>query len=149
VCFDERKTGILIMTNSSNGEGIFKELLETLLKDTFTPIEWEGYTPYDKLPPREPLKVHKVVAVDSKLLDHYVGRYGVPPDLVLTIRREGDHLSVQENDEPKQELFPESERDFFSKAADDVFTFDVDDQGHATKMTLHTDGKDIPIKRID
>ncbi|HXP86153.1 MAG TPA: serine hydrolase domain-containing protein [Bryobacteraceae bacterium] len=52
--FDQPKTGILIMTNSSNGEGIFEELLKTLLKDTFTPIEWEGYTPYDKLPPRPP-----------------------------------------------------------------------------------------------
>jgi CubicO group peptidase (beta-lactamase class C family) len=149
VCFDDRKTGILIMTNSSNGEGIYKELLETLLKNTFTPIRWEGFTPYDKLPPREPLKVHKVVAVDSKVLDRYVGRYGDPPDLSLTIRREGDHLSVQENSEPKQELFPESERDFFSKVADDVFTFEVDSQGHVTLMTLHTGGKDIPLKRID
>jgi CubicO group peptidase (beta-lactamase class C family) len=149
VCFDERKTGILIMTNSSNGEGIFKELLETLLKDTFTPIEWEGYTPYDKLPPREPLKVHKVVAVDSKLLDRYVGRYGVPPDLILTIRREGDHLSVQENNEPKQELFPESELQVFSKVADDVYSFELDSQGSVTKMTLHTGGKDISLKRID
>lgn len=149
VCFDDRKTGILIMTNSSNGEGIYKELLETLLKNTFTPIEWESFTPYDKLPPREPLKEHKTVAVDSKTLDRYVGRYGDPPNLIVTIRREGDHLSIQENDEPKQELFPESEKDFFSKVADDVFTFDVDSQGRATKMTLHTGGKDIPIKRIE
>jgi len=149
VCFDDRKTGILIMTNSSNGEGIYKELLETLQKNTFTPIEWEGFTPYNKLPPREPLKVHTAVAVDSKVLDRYVGRYGDPSNLILTIRREGDHLSVQENDEPKQELFPDSEHDFFSKMADDVFTFDVDSQGHATMMTLHTGGRNIPIKRID
>jgi len=54
VCFDKSGTGLMIMTNSYNGEGIFKELLETLVKDTFTPIEWEGYTPYDKLPPRPP-----------------------------------------------------------------------------------------------
>ena len=54
VCFENRKTGILIMSNSSNGEGIYKELLETLLKNTFTPIEWEKFAPYDKLPPREP-----------------------------------------------------------------------------------------------
>lgn len=58
VCFDKPKSGMFIMTNSSNGEGIFKELLETLLRDTFTPIEWEGYTPYDKLPPRQALKPH-------------------------------------------------------------------------------------------
>jgi CubicO group peptidase (beta-lactamase class C family) len=47
VCFDNAKTGIVILTNSSNGEGIYKELLETLLKNTFTPIEWEGFTPFD------------------------------------------------------------------------------------------------------
>ena len=46
VCFDDAKTGIVIMTNSSNGEGIYKELLETLLKNNYTPIEWERFTPY-------------------------------------------------------------------------------------------------------
>src|SRR6202165_185426 len=76
VCFDKEKTAIIIMTNSSNGEGIFKELLETLIKDTFTPIEWEGYTPYSQLPPRTALKVRKAVFVDPKVLDTYTGRYG-------------------------------------------------------------------------
>jgi len=47
VCFDDAKIGILIMTNSSNGEGIYKELLETLLKNTYTPIEWENFIPYN------------------------------------------------------------------------------------------------------
>lgn len=48
--FDEPGIGIVIMTNSSNGEGIFKALLETLVRNTFTPIEWEGFTPYDRPP---------------------------------------------------------------------------------------------------
>jgi len=47
VSFDKSGTGIVIMTNSSNGEGIYKELLETLLGNKFTPIEWEGFAPYD------------------------------------------------------------------------------------------------------
>jgi len=149
VCFDKSKLGIVIMTNSSNGEGIFKELLETLIRNTSTPIEWEGYTPYSQLPPRKPLKERKEVVIDSKLLDRYVGRYGEPPNLILTIKREGDHLSIQENDEPKQELFAESESKFFSKLNDDELTFQVDPQGRATAMVLHVDGKDIPIKRID
>lgn len=150
VCFDKPKTGIVIMTNSSNGEGIFKELLETLLMDKYTPIEWEGYTPYDKLPPRPPLVVHKEVAIDPKSLDAYVGRYVFTPDVVLTITRAGGtHLFVQENSEPKQELVPEGDRKFFSTSADDEYTFEVDSQGRATKMVLHTDGKDIPIKRAD
>lgn len=43
VCFDRPKTGILIMTNSSNGEDIYSGLLEGMLRDTFTPLEWEGF----------------------------------------------------------------------------------------------------------
>ncbi len=69
VCFDKSGMGILIMTNSSNGEGIYKELLETLLRDTYTPIEWEGFTPYNLLPRRQ-LPKHKEVAIDPKLLDN-------------------------------------------------------------------------------
>jgi len=154
VCFDKQRTGMVILTNSSNGEGIFEYLLETLLGDTYTPIEWEEYTPYDKLPPRPPLVVHKEVAIDPKSLDGYVGRYMFTPDVVLTITRaERTHLFVQEfvrgSGEPKQELAPEGDRRFFSTTADDEYTFEVDGHGRATKMVLHTDGRDLSMKRID
>jgi CubicO group peptidase (beta-lactamase class C family) len=43
VCFDRPKAGILIMTNSSNGEDMYDGLLRTLLRDTFTPLDWEGF----------------------------------------------------------------------------------------------------------
>jgi hypothetical protein len=65
------------------------------------------------------------------------------------VRREGDHLSVQENCELKEELFPETEKDFFAKVADDVFSFETDAQGRVTGMLLHTGGENIPLKRID
>jgi len=153
VCFDKPKTGLVIMTNSGNGEGIFAYLQEALLRNAYSPVAWENYTPYDKLPPRAPLPRHKAVAVDGKVLDRYVGRYSIPPNVILTIRREGDHLSVQESvdgsDEPKQDLLGESETDFFSTTADDAYTFQADSSGRVTAMILHTDGKDIPIKRIE
>jgi len=150
VCFDKQKAGLLIMANSSNGEGIFKELIETLLRNTFTPIEWEGYTPYDKLPPRPPLTQHKEVTIDPATLDGLVGRYVFSPDIILVITRgSGTHLFVQENSEPRQELVPEADKKFFSTTADDEYTFEVDSAGRATRMILHTDGKDIPIKRAD
>lgn len=148
VCFDGQKTGIVIMTNSANGEGIYKELLETLLKNTFTPIEWEGFTPYNQLPPRTPLKQHTEIAVDPKILDHYAGRYGVSPELVLIVVREGGHLIIKEGDE-NHEMFAETERDFFSKTADDEITFIVDATGRVARMDLRTGGKTIPIKRIE
>ena len=34
------------MTNSDNGDSIFKELLEIAIGDKFTPWQWENYTPF-------------------------------------------------------------------------------------------------------
>lgn len=45
--FVDKGISIIIMTNSANGELIFKELLEKIIGDTFTPWVWERYTPYD------------------------------------------------------------------------------------------------------
>ncbi|HEX6171566.1 MAG TPA: serine hydrolase domain-containing protein, partial [Chitinophagaceae bacterium] len=47
VLFPEKKLGIIIMTNSDNGESIFKELLEYAIKDTYTPWKWQRYVPYN------------------------------------------------------------------------------------------------------
>jgi hypothetical protein len=65
------------------------------------------------------------------------------------VRQEGDHLSVQENDEPKEEVFPETATAFFTKANDEVYSFEMDDRGRVTRMVVHVAGEDIPIKRID
>ena len=48
IVFPDSKKGIMMMTNSDNGEGIFKELLEVAIADTYTPWEWENYIPYNQ-----------------------------------------------------------------------------------------------------
>lgn len=45
--FIDKGISIIIMTNSANGELIFKELLETLIGDIYTPWQWEAYFPYN------------------------------------------------------------------------------------------------------
>lgn len=45
VGFDKSGSGILIMTNSSNGERIYDRLLRDVLADDFTPLAWEGFPP--------------------------------------------------------------------------------------------------------
>ena len=47
IIFSESGTGIAMLSNSSNGERIFKALLDQLIGDTFTPWKWERYTPYE------------------------------------------------------------------------------------------------------
>lgn len=45
--FIDKGISIIIMTNSANGELIYKELLETLIGDICTPWKWQTYFPYD------------------------------------------------------------------------------------------------------
>ncbi len=47
VCIPDKKFALLIMSNSSRGEGIFKELVEKIMGIQI-PWEWEGYTPYNR-----------------------------------------------------------------------------------------------------
>jgi CubicO group peptidase (beta-lactamase class C family) len=46
IVFPKQGTGVLIMTNSDNGESMFKELLELAIADTYTPWKWQRYIPY-------------------------------------------------------------------------------------------------------
>ena len=50
IVFPEKKCGVLLMSNSDNAESIFDRLLTVTMADTYTPLEWEGYVPYDKTP---------------------------------------------------------------------------------------------------
>lgn len=147
VCFDKAGTGMLIMTNSSNGEGIYKEMLETVLRDIYEPVAWQGFTPSSQVPSRPPLTQHKELTLNPKTIDQIVGTYRLNPNIALSITRNGTRVFVQENDEPKQELGAENERNFFSKTSDDEYSFELDSQGKASTMMLHSDGKDIRIKR--
>jgi D-alanyl-D-alanine carboxypeptidase len=99
----------------------------------------------EELPPKE----HREVSVDPKLFDGFVGRYQLGPNFILTISREGDRLLSQATGQPKAEIFPESERDYFLKVVDAQITFETDDHGHAIRLILHQGGLDTPAARID
>jgi len=148
LCFREHGDGILILTNSSNGEGIFKPLIDSLLGPTAFPFDWENYTPYDKLPPPPKLKEHKQAALTAEQLNRVTGKYALPPSVVLTVTVESGHLFIQENDETKQEYLPESASDFFSTNSSDECTFRLPAEGPAEALILHLDGKDVELKRV-
>ncbi|WP_250847069.1 serine hydrolase [Aquisphaera insulae] len=92
---------------------------------------------------------HRAVRVDPRIFDAYAGRYEVSADEIVTVTREGDHLMAQSTHQGKVELFPESERDFFTKpTSKNSLTFVRDDKGAVTQLTLHEDGHDSAAKRL-
>lgn len=147
LCF-RNGDGMLVMTNSSNGEGLFKPLVESLLGETGFPFEWEGYTPYDKLPPLPKLKEHKRVTLTYEQLNRLAGRYALRPDIVLTVTAENGRLFIRENEEEKQEYFAESPNNFSSATSTDECSFKPE-TGPAQVLILHLDdGQNPELKRI-
>jgi CubicO group peptidase (beta-lactamase class C family) len=150
LCFRQNGDGILIMTNSSNGEGIFKPLIDSLLGPTSFPFDWEGYTPYNLLPPLPKLKEHKRVSLTPDQLNRVTGRYALSADIVLTVTAEDGHMFIRENDEPKQEYLPESPTDFYSATSTDECSFKLADGGLAQVLVLHLDdGRNLELKRLN
>ncbi|MEH6679891.1 MAG: serine hydrolase domain-containing protein [Sediminicola sp.] len=48
VIFPKKDMGILILSNSDNAEGIFREVLQMGIGDIYTPWSWEDYIPYNE-----------------------------------------------------------------------------------------------------
>jgi len=145
VVFDDRGVGLVIMTNSSNGEGIFQELLERVIANTYTPVEWEGYVPYGQRPALPPVREHRAVPVDTHLLDRYAGRYQVEGQPAWTVAREGDHLTVVEDgDTERVVLIPESDDTFYAPATDAEVMFERQKEGPPTGLVARV--KDLVLR---
>ncbi|MFT3750112.1 MAG: serine hydrolase domain-containing protein [Agriterribacter sp.] len=48
IAYPEKKIAIVILTNSDNGESIFKDLLKEAIGDVYTPWYWENYIPWNQ-----------------------------------------------------------------------------------------------------
>jgi CubicO group peptidase (beta-lactamase class C family) len=96
-------------------------------------------------------RARKVARIAPEVLDAYVGRYELTPKVHLTITREGDHLMVQPTGQPRLELFPESETEFFLKPIDVqiIFVKDGQGQGKVTHLMFHQGGRATRAKRLD
>ena len=89
------------------------------------------------------------INVDSRVLDRYKGRYALGERTVITVDRDGAHLSVQFADQGTFDAFAESERRFFHKVFDAQIEFEVDAaNGRPTALVLHQMGRELRAPRI-
>lgn len=82
----------------------------------------------------------EVVKLDPKVAEDYIGRYDYGAGkAILTVTRDGQQLYAQLTGQPKFEIFPKSEREFFWKAVEAKVTFVRDSQGKVVKA-VHSQG---------
>lgn len=118
-------------------------------KDSPKPLEFHKATKETAWPLPDPNWGHKLATVDPKVFDGYVGRYQLTaPNILLSISREANHLYLQLTGQPRFELFPASEKEYFLKLVRAEVSFTTDSHGAATGLVLHQGGRDTPARRI-
>jgi CubicO group peptidase (beta-lactamase class C family) len=131
--------GAVIMTDSDNGGQLIGEVLRTIAYE----YKWPDFQPSEQT-------ISKIDPQTlSKILDGYVGGYRLNPNVVITISREGEHLYAQLTGQPKAEIFPKSEHEFFPKIVDAQFTFQTGADGKAKSVSLEQNGNKQIAARLD
>jgi D-alanyl-D-alanine-carboxypeptidase/D-alanyl-D-alanine-endopeptidase len=100
---------------------------------------------------RFPLTVereHKEVAVNPAILDAYVGVYELAPNFQITVTKEGNSLFAQATAQPKFQVYPESDIEFFFKVVDASIIFVKGPTGKVDQIILHQGGASIPGRRV-
>lgn len=130
-----KKFALILMSNSSNGESIYKELVEKLGGFPI-PWFWENYTPY-----RENSKLP--VAYLSQLTGEYNGK------LKAIITLKGDRLQVESptTNMPKTNMYAVNDHHFYLKTMDVDVDFTKDDSGKITKLIVNDEGEHYELTK--
>jgi Domain of unknown function (DUF4440)/Domain of unknown function (DUF3471) len=96
---------------------------------------------------RVPLE-RKVIKLDAKIYDEYIGEYELAPSFVFSVFKDGESLFGQAAGQPKMELHPESEIVFFLKEPPALFLFVRNEKGQVAQMLTIQDGRVTAAKKI-
>jgi len=95
------------------------------------------------------LKEKPIAKVDPAIYDAYVGEYEIENVGKLTVTRDDAHLYVQLAGQPKFEVFPRSETEFFLKVVQADIIFAKDEDGRVTGLTLKQAGTTVTGKKVN
>jgi CubicO group peptidase (beta-lactamase class C family) len=135
--------GVVVMTNSENGVELTSEILRSVAAE----YGWPDFHPRERV----------IVKVDPAIYDSYVGEYEIAPGFILFVSREGDKLFSRAMptptppsmvDQPKSEMFAESETTFFVKDADASFTFVRNDKGQVIQVNVQRGSRLFEARKI-
>ncbi|HNX98921.1 MAG TPA: serine hydrolase, partial [Candidatus Aminicenantes bacterium] len=124
-----RQTGVVVLHNSASDiDDIGFYLLD------------------DRLP--APAKRRTEVVLRPEALEPLPGEYQLVPGFALTVTLDAGKLYVQATGQPRFQVFPGAETEFFYKEVDAQITFVKDGAGKVTGLVLHQNGRDLEGKRI-
>ncbi len=92
----------------------------------------------------------KEITLDPQTLNRYVGAYQMANGANMLITLENNQLFSKLGNQQAIPIFPESKTLFFLKVVNAELEFaKEDDKGRPTELTLHQNGRDMAMKRLD
>jgi CubicO group peptidase (beta-lactamase class C family) len=135
--YPEAEMSIIILRNCSpfkniNPFSLHREIAEIYL--------WQEMEPQESFT--------KDTTVSAVIYDDYVGRYEYPGSAVLIVTKEENRLFAQLTGQPRFEIYPRSEKEFFWKVADAQITFVRNEEGRVTHAIHHQGGQEFQVVKI-
>jgi CubicO group peptidase (beta-lactamase class C family) len=132
------RVGVVVLSNSGASAGV--EDIGLHILNPYIPLRqsWE----------LQPPKPRTTIAVESAVLDAYVGRYRFPSNQLATVTRDGDRLFLQAEGEVKLVFYPESNENFFAKIMDAQMTFVRDRDGNVSELLFHRNRMTQRVERV-
>jgi CubicO group peptidase (beta-lactamase class C family) len=113
--------GAIVFTNSQNGSRLIREITNGIAKV----YDWKGYLP----------KEYKLVDIDYKMLDNYVGRYRLGSDNSFEITKENGNLFINRFD--TAQLYFIGEEKFVTKYRKGYLQFKSDTNQNISSGEYH------------
>src|SRR5207237_7576137 len=125
IAYDPKsRVGVVVLTNQIGDVG---DIARHLLRPDF-PLAKPANTK------------HTEIALDSKVLDSYVGRYEAKGEGIFTLARENDFLTIESPAGwglPKLRIRPENQQDFFASELPVQVTFQMDSDGKVRSLIIY------------
>ncbi|MEG3659375.1 serine hydrolase [Arenibacter palladensis] len=116
------------------------EIISVISKSTGYDIEWKRT--------KEPIPTLEKIDLDDSITNKYVGKYELASNFMLSIFKEKDQIFIQATGQNRIEIIPFEENKFRLVDVDAKLTFNMDENGIVTSLTLHQEG-DSEAKKIE
>lgn len=94
------------------------------------------------------LKPKTEIILDPAVYDAYAGEYDLGNGTKCFLTKENDKLFGQITGQPKIELFPESETEFFLKVVSAQIKFEKDESGKVTHLIINQGGNETKAAKV-
>lgn len=94
------------------------------------------------------LPERRAIELDPKTYDAYIGEYELTRNLIVTVTKEETGLVAQATGYSKIELFPESDKEFFTKRLDAQIIFVGDSGGKIAYARITLNGHEMQARKI-